>query len=122
TRESWAELKEKYGGDSRVKLVQSGVGDSPGKIELNVSRDAGYFNSFLTPDSQSLAEVRYETGALTRYTVPVTTLDEYCSQTKLKEIHLIKIDVQGFELNVLKGSTRAALPMTNYVFVESGIR
>ena len=122
TRDSYAELNDKYGKDARVKLIQSGVGDSPGKIELNVSRDAGYFNSFLAPDSKSLAEVRYETGALTKYTVPVTTLDEHCLKAKIKGIHLIKIDVQGFELNVLRGATQAALPITNYVFVESGIR
>jgi hypothetical protein len=36
-------------------------------------------------------------------TVDVVCLDEYCRQHKINRIDFIKIDVEGFELNVLKG-------------------
>jgi len=36
-------------------------------------------------------------------------------------VYLIKIDVQGFELEVLKGA-ESLLKRTDYVFVESGMR
>jgi FkbM family methyltransferase len=36
-------------------------------------------------------------------TVPCETLDNYCSRQKIKRVHLIKIDVEGDELSVLRG-------------------
>jgi len=120
--ESFAQLRRDYGADPRLRLVQSGVGDAPGQLEFNVSPAARYFNSFLAPDQKTLAEVHYQTGQMTRRIVPVTTLDDYCAGARLTAIHLIKIDVQGFELKVLQGAVKRTLPMTGYLMVESGIR
>lgn len=42
-----------------------------------------------------------------RYTqVPVTTLDSYCIEHHIDRIDLLKIDVEGFEINVLQGARR----------------
>jgi hypothetical protein len=38
-------------------------------------------------------------------TVPTLTLDHYCQINKIDKIDVIKLDVQGFELNVLQGAT-----------------
>ena len=38
-----------------------------------------------------------------KVTVPSTTLDAYCSQHKIGKVSLIKIDVEGAELQVLEG-------------------
>jgi FkbM family methyltransferase len=38
--------------------------------------------------------------------VKIELLDEYCRENKIERIHLIKIDVEGHELSVLKGSVR----------------
>jgi FkbM family methyltransferase len=37
--------------------------------------------------------------------VPVISLDEYIIREKISKINLIKIDVEGWELFVLKGAT-----------------
>ncbi len=38
--------------------------------------------------------------------VPCTTLDKYCTQNNIEHIDFLKIDVEGGELNVLKGATK----------------
>lgn len=38
--------------------------------------------------------------------VAIQTLDEYCETSGISEIHLLKIDVEGHELDVLKGASR----------------
>ena len=39
-----------------------------------------------------------------RYSVEVTTLDEYCSQRNIPAIDILKSDTQGFDLEVIKGA------------------
>jgi len=38
--------------------------------------------------------------------VPTTSIDLYCSENSIKQIDLLKIDVEGAELNVLTGSEK----------------
>ena len=39
-------------------------------------------------------------------TVIIRTIDDYCAEHGISEIHLLKIDVEGHELDVLKGAQR----------------
>jgi len=45
--------------------------------------------------------------------IPVMTLDEYLLQSKIQKVKVVKIDVEGFELFVLKGAKAA---LKNRVF------
>ena len=38
--------------------------------------------------------------------IQLTTLDDYCSQNNINHIHLLKLDVEGHELDVLEGSAK----------------
>lgn len=38
------------------------------------------------------------------YKVPVVTLDSYCANNKIKEINVMKIDVEGSEIPILRGA------------------
>ena len=53
--------------------------------------------------------------------MPVTTLDDFCAERKIAGAYLLKIDVQGYELEVLKGAINI-LPCIDHVFVEAGIQ
>lgn len=39
-------------------------------------------------------------------TIKLTTIDNYCLQNKIEYIHLLKLDVEGHELNVLEGASK----------------
>jgi FkbM family methyltransferase len=50
--------------------------------------------------------------------IPVMTLDEYLLQSQIKKVKVVKIDVEGFELFVLKGAKNALKDKTfeNIIF------
>lgn len=50
--------------------------------------------------------------------VGAVTLDDYCSKNAVGKIDLLKIDVEGFELNVLKGAQVVLRKMRPILFVE----
>lgn len=50
--------------------------------------------------------------------IQVTTLDEYVFEKKLNNIDLIKIDVEGFEYNVLKGGVKVIDAFHPTFFIE----
>ena len=52
-------------------------------------------------------------------TVPVVTLDDYGERTS-KDLPL-KIDVQGYEMHVLRGAQRS-LTQIDHIFVELAVR
>lgn len=52
-----------------------------------------------TPDGRALAPTRKEEVAL-------TTLDRFCEENSIDWIDLLKVDVEGFEVDVFKGSER----------------
>ena len=110
-----------YGSDPSIVFNAVGVGSQSGVLDLKVCGDSTPSNSFLEPAKDGWDAIGYRTGPITRRSVPVVTLDEYCAQTRLQSIYLMKIDVQGFELEVLKGAVKT-LRHTDYLFVESAIQ
>lgn len=63
-------------------------------------------NSLLAVGTKPLGTYREDTGLKTvdRIKVPCRTLDSFCSENSIRYFDLLKIDVQGGELEVLKGS------------------
>jgi FkbM family methyltransferase len=118
---SFEATKKLYGSDPRVSLTQAGVGAAPGRKSLNVLNESLVSNSFLKPSDATWDAVKYQHGSVTQVEVPVVTLDEYAADKKLNSVYLLKIDVQGFELEVLRGATNL-LPRVDHIFVEAGIQ
>ncbi len=82
-------------GLANVRTNRLALGNKETELELNVADDHG-FSSFGVPAG----------GVAGRYRVrvPVTTLDAYCSEMGITAVALAKIDVEGFELHVLRGA------------------
>ncbi|MEK6280873.1 MAG: FkbM family methyltransferase [Acidobacteriota bacterium] len=80
----------------RVRIVTSAVGETSGRQTLYAAEAEGM--SRLGAPNQALE------GKVTEITVPVVTLDEYCSYERLQPDWLF-IDIEGFEIAALSGAT-----------------
>ncbi len=58
-----------------------------------------------------------ETSHSTKLEVPIARLDDFLPEMKIKQPVYLKVDVQGFELDVLKGATRT-LSLVDFLQIE----
>jgi len=99
----------------RLRIVASAVADSAGSADLLVSR-ADDSSSLLTGTDRLLATFP-GTEVVERVSVPTERLDALVGDHELARPALLKIDVQGAELEVLRGAT-ATLEKTDTIIVE----
>lgn len=91
------------GGRPRAIANQAGVGSSPGSLELIVT-EFHQASSFLPVTQANVDGFRgVDFSVRKRVSVPVVTLERYAAENRITSAKLAKIDVQGFELEVLKG-------------------
>ena len=90
-----------------------GVGEKSGELILNVEEDSSY-SSFL-----EVADINFRADPIDRRTVKVDTLDNIMSNEKNSGRIGVKIDTEGFELNVIKGATQT---LKNVDFVLAEVR
>jgi FkbM family methyltransferase len=50
--------------------------------------------------------------------VPVTSIDAFCQRQAVDQVALIKIDVEGYELNVLKGASHTIAECNPWIICE----
>src|SRR5262249_33302250 len=91
--------------DVRVHPVALGSTNGSAVLRLTRFSDA---SSILTAANDRHAEL-HEVGQMK---VPIWRLDDYCTTNKLEPPDLLKLDVQGFELDVLKGATKCIVNAT----------
>jgi hypothetical protein len=81
------------------KWFLAGAGSANGELSLTVWNDH-QGSAFLRPEIQAMTPYRQQRP------VPIVTLDGLIAAGEFPVPDLIKIDVQGFELEVLRGSMR----------------
>jgi FkbM family methyltransferase len=95
--ESKTKFQLRFKNNQRYSYILMAVGEDCGEQLMNV-----------TPDLDGSSLLRYyggEDSAQQRH-VPVTTVDRLLLEGKIKPPHLVKIDVQGFEVKVLRGGQK----------------
>jgi FkbM family methyltransferase len=80
-----------------VRVNNSAVGSVCGE-QVFLENSQSEMSSFLRPGELGWGKVEKETP------VKVVTLDGYCNANQIQLINLLKIDTQGYELEVLKGA------------------
>ncbi|MGD6748494.1 FkbM family methyltransferase [Streptomyces sp. BH106] len=90
------------------EIVRSAVSDTPGSAELYLSLKAESSNSLNAAHRRHTESV----------TVPVTTLDDFTEERVALRPHLIKIDVETLEGQVLAGSLRTVQQHRPWIVLE----
>jgi FkbM family methyltransferase len=95
---------------TNVHLHRSAVSNIEGMLRLYLSKDqnAGTHSTVYNPDNVSTDFVE----------IPSTTLDAFAAAQNLQHVHLIKIDVEGAEFDVLRGAENLLRTMHPCVILE----
>lgn len=84
----------RYNCVNNVKLIKSAVSNRMGEGQLKIMEGYGHHSLGEVSTSRKVGEK----------TVPLITLDKFCEIEGIKMIDVLKIDVEGFEEEVLEGA------------------
>jgi FkbM family methyltransferase len=108
-------FRKVHGKSPGVTLIESAIGETNGSATLHLSASAD--SSSLLPIGRRQVEVFADTAQIAEITVPVSRLDEMAGNWSGRSRQLLKLDVQGYELSVLRGAVDT-LRSCAYVYAE----
>jgi FkbM family methyltransferase len=85
--------------ESWIRLNNLGIGKAKGEAALH-SDGVGSGLASLTKRKLDHFNIDFDRSE----TVEITTIDDYCSENAIDHIHLLKIDIEGHELDALIGA------------------
>jgi FkbM family methyltransferase len=96
-------LRKRFHGSPRVHVHDCGLGSIPGTMTMHINRmqdtnsllESTLIGATSDKSCETVGEIEIE----------IRTLDEECRRLGLGSIDLLKLDVQGFELEVLRGAS-----------------
>lgn len=88
-------LRSSFGSDPRVELRKTAISNQMGTAEL-------YCSSEIETVASLHSNIIWKQAA--SETVPLTTVDQFCSDEGIERIDLLKIDTEGHEMEVLLGA------------------
>ena len=98
TETSYEKLLNQFGNDNSINVSLLGLSNKAEKKTFYLS-ESNNLNSFKKPNERAWGFEKKETTM-----VETNTLDNICSINNIKHIDILKLDVQGSEIDVLKGS------------------
>lgn len=90
-------LQRRFGNHNHIHLFQTAVGSTPGSFDLYFGREGD--------TTASLNQRSYAVQSRSE-SVQVTTIDKICEDSAIERIDLLKIDTEGYEMDVLRGASR----------------
>jgi FkbM family methyltransferase len=91
-------------------------GDQPGNVEINIFDDENSELNSLVSTNMNLNENSK------KEIITVDTIDHFLAENKINEIDLLKIDTEGFEINVLNSAAQSFKEnKVKLVFIEVGL-
>jgi FkbM family methyltransferase len=90
-------LSTKFANNNNIRLITAACSDKPGRAAFFAEKGGGETSSLSGAGTYGARKIEVE----------VTTVDEIVSANQLTDIGYLKIDVEGFDLHVLKGAKNA---------------
>jgi FkbM family methyltransferase len=90
--------------NSRAVLLNTAIGSTPGRTTLFDYATSGSDLATSVPAVLEEVFTDFSHGSSVSVEVPVTTLDDIIEEHELPRVDLLKIDVEGLEIEVLKGA------------------
>jgi FkbM family methyltransferase len=122
--ESCARLKANLGREpfatavtqDRIRVFEIGLGDANGEADLHVLAHSSSSSMIaVSSDRLSVHPTLYREIKTVR--VPVKTLDDFAAQNSIKAVDILKVDVEGFYPEVIRGGHKT-LQTTRWVAME----
>ncbi len=113
---SFEPIKENY--DILCENIRLNKLNSVCALNVGLADTEGLKNFDFDSSSISTSTSSFKRGKKNINMVLVTTIDSYCNKNKIKEIDFIKLDVEGGELEVLKGSIKMLKKCKPYIAAE----
>lgn len=103
--ETIAMLRERFGGDGAVRIVEAAVSKEAGRATFHVNH-AHATNSLLARPEESERFYPKNAGPKGEIEVATISLDDYCDAQGIERVALLKLDIQGGELMAIGGAQR----------------
>lgn len=104
-------LKKNVSGFKNIKPFCLGLGNSNNKVDLYVDKKESAFSSV-----KHILSNEFDTEK-----IQIKTLDMFCQEQKIEKIDILKIDVEGYELEVLTGA-KNTLKKVKYLHIEANTK
>lgn len=112
---TFATLKANAPSDPKYRLNQCGLSHSAGSAQLFYDKENSGLAS-LTKRNLDFRSIPFKQTE----TVNLNTIDDYCAKHSITKIHWLKLDVEGHELDVLRGARemfrREAIGLVTFEF------
>ena len=95
-----------------ARVANIALGGENGRLKMFQVNPKNRGMNRILPASQA------EQGAFPSVEVAVRVLDEFLEEAQITRVDLVKIDVEGFEMNVLRGAKRLLSEMRPVLFIE----
>ncbi len=114
---TFAQLQKTAGADTNCVLEHMALGDEQGEKKIRLfDGDMTVLNSLRDDSMNPAANAREEI-------ISIDTLDHYCAVHGIVTIDLLKIDTEGFEINVLKGAEQMMQQgKIAFIYCETGFQ
>lgn len=93
----------------RVSIIKTAFGAEPGTLKMYADCETNSGANRILPENMNADKTE---------TVPVTTIDLFVQEKALPQLDFIKIDVEGFEMEVLKGAGNTLKKFKPRLFIE----
>lgn len=108
------ELEDLFAGKSNVHIIASALGQSSGHATFNINASRPT-NSLLPVADGIQADLQALCQVVEQVEVGVVSLDEYCKAQGIKQVDILKLDLQGYDYKALLG---ASLTLQNVQVVQ----